>query len=108
MAHTVLYMGGAPQAHRDVTLSVEPGGFDNVWLERDDTPEETQAKLAEADFIVTGAISAEQIAQAANVKMIQMPGVGYERIDVAAAQARGVPVAITPEGTIIGVSEHVV
>jgi D-3-phosphoglycerate dehydrogenase / 2-oxoglutarate reductase len=108
MAHTVLYMGGAPQAHRAVTLSVEPSGFDNVWLERDDTPEEIQAKLAEADFIVTGAMTAEQIAQAANVKMIQMPGVGYEKIDVAAAQARGVPVAITPEGTIIGVSEHVV
>ena len=30
MVHTVLYMGGAPQAHRDVTLSVEPAGFDNV------------------------------------------------------------------------------
>src|SRR5205823_1926518 len=43
-----------------------------------------------------------------NVKMIQMPGVGYERIDVEAAHARGVPVAITPEGTISGVSEHVV
>ena len=108
MAHTVLYMGGAPQAHRDVTLSVEPNGFDNVWLERDDTPEETRAKLAEADFIVTGAISAEQIAQATSVKLIQMPGVGYERIDVEAAHARGIPVAITPEGTIVGVSEHVV
>ncbi len=108
MPHTVLYMGGAPQAHRDVTLSVEPSGFDNVWLERDDTPDEVRAKLAEADFIVTGAITAEQIEMAPNVKLIQMPGVGYERIDVAAANARGIPVAITPEGTIIGVSEHVV
>ena len=36
-----------------------------------------------------------------------MPGVGYEQIDVEAANARGIPVAITPEGTIIGVSEHV-
>jgi phosphoglycerate dehydrogenase-like enzyme len=108
MPHTVLYMGGAPQAHRDVTLSVEPSGFDNVWLERDDTPEEVRAKLAEADFIVTGAITAQQIELAPHVKLIQMPGVGYERIDVAAANARGIPVAITPEGTIIGVSEHVI
>jgi phosphoglycerate dehydrogenase-like enzyme len=108
MPHTVLYMGGAPQAHRDVTLSVEPAGFDNVWLEADDTPEEVRAKLAEADFIVTGTITAEQLALAPQVKLIQMPGVGYERIDVAAANARGVPVAITPEGTIIGVSEHVI
>jgi lactate dehydrogenase-like 2-hydroxyacid dehydrogenase len=108
MAHTVLYMGAAPPAHREVTLSVEPDGFEHVWLERDDTPEEVRAKLAEADFIVTGAITAEQIAQATSVKLIQMPGVGYERIDVEAANARGIPVAITPEGTVVGVSEHVV
>ena len=60
MAHTVLYMGGAPQAHREVTLSVEPDGFQHVWLERDDTPDEARAKLAEADFIVTGAITARE------------------------------------------------
>ena len=108
MAYTVLYMGSAPQPHRDVTLSVEPDGFDNVWLERDDTPDEVRAKLAEADFIVTGAITAEQIGLAENVKMIQMPGVGYEKIDVETARARGIPVAITPEGTIVGVSEHVI
>lgn len=108
MAHTVLYMGGAPQAHREVTLSVEPDGYEHVWLERDDTPDEASAKLAEADFIVTGAITADQIAQAPSVKLIQMPGVGYERIDVEAANARGIPVAITPEGTITGVSEHVI
>jgi len=108
MAHTVLYMGAAPQAHRDVTLSVEPSGFEHTFLERDDTPDEVRAKLAEADFIVTGSITAEQIAQAGSVKMIQMPGVGYERIDVEAASARGIPVAITPEGTIVGVSEHVI
>ena len=107
MAHTVLYMGSPPQAHREVTLSVEPDGFENVWLERDDTPDEVRAKLAEADFIVTGSITAEQIAQAPGVKLIQMPGVGYEKIDVEAANARGIPVAITPEGTIVGVSEHV-
>lgn len=108
MAYTVLYMGAPPQAHRDVTLSVEPDGFENVWLERDDTPDEVRAKFAEADFIVTGAISAEQIAMAPAVKLIQMPGVGYEKIDVEAANARGIPVAITPEGTITGVSEHVI
>src|SRR6059058_5349918 len=72
MAHTVLYMGAAPQAHREVTLSVEPDGFENVWLERDDTPDEVRAKLAEADFIVTGSISAEQIAQATSVKLMML------------------------------------
>jgi lactate dehydrogenase-like 2-hydroxyacid dehydrogenase len=107
MTYNVLYMGRTPLAHRQVTLSVEPPNFTSTWFESDD-PAERRAKLAEADFIVTGRIDAEQIAQAAQVKLIQMPGVGYEHIDVEAASARGIPVAITPEGTIVGVSEHVV
>ena len=108
MAHRVLYMGAAPRAHREVTLSVEPPEFESAWIEPGETPEQVRAKLAEAEFIVTGAITGEQIARAPKLKMIQMPGVGYEKIDVEAAEARGIPVAITPEGTIVGVSEHVV
>ncbi len=108
MAHTVLYLNAAPQAHRDVTLSVEPPGFEHAFVEQGDTPEQRRSKLARAEFIVGGRITAEQIAQAAHLRMIQMPGVGYEHIDVEAANARGIPVAITPEGTIVGVSEHVV
>jgi phosphoglycerate dehydrogenase-like enzyme len=107
MAYNVLYMNRAPREHREVTLSVEPPEFTHTWLESDD-PEAARAKLAEADFIITGRITAEQIALATKLKLIQMPGVGYEQIDVEAAQARGIPVAITPEGTIVGVSEHVV
>ncbi len=108
MAHRVLYMGAAPQAHREVTLSVEPPEFEHDFIEQDDAPDTVRAKLAAAEFIVTGAVTAEQIAAAPKLRMIQMPGVGYEKIDVEAAEARGIPVAITPEGTIVGVSEHVV
>jgi len=108
MAHTVLYLSSAPQAHREVTLSVEPPEFEHVFVEQGDTPEQLRTKLAEAEFIIGGRITAEQIAAAPKLRMIQMPGVGYENIDVGAADARGIPVAITPEGTIVGVSEHVV
>ena len=108
MAHKVLYLNAAPQAHRDVTLSVEPDDFEHEFVEQGDTPDGVRARLAEADFIIGGRITAEQIAAAPKLKMIQMPGVGYEHIDVEAAERRGIPVAITPEGTIVGVSEHVV
>ena len=107
MPYKVVYMTRAPQAHREVTLSVEPPEFEHRWLESDD-PAELRDMLADADFVVTNAISAEQIALAPRLKMIQMPGVGYDKIDVAAATVRGIPVAITPEGTIVGVAEHVV
>lgn len=107
MGYTVFYMSRTPQSHREIILNEEPPGFTNTWLETDD-PAELAAKLAQADFVVTGAITAEQIAQAARLKFIQMPGVGYEHIDVEAASARGIPVAITPEGTCVGVAEHTV
>jgi phosphoglycerate dehydrogenase-like enzyme len=107
MPHRVFYMARTPPDHRAVTLSVQPPEFADSWLESDD-PAELRAQLAAADFIVTGAITAEQIALAERVRLIQMPGVGYERIDVAAAEARGIPVAITPEGTCAGVAEHTV
>lgn len=105
--NNVFYMSRVPPSHREVTLSVEPPEFTNTWIESDD-PDELRRNLAAADFIVTGRISGEQIGLAPRLRMIQMGGVGYEQIDVAAAEARGIPVAITPEGTVVGVSEHTV
>jgi phosphoglycerate dehydrogenase-like enzyme len=107
MTHKVLYMGRHPQSHREVTLLEQPPGFEAMWIETGEA-EELRSKLAEADFIVTGRITAEQIAAAPKLKMLQMGGVGYEHIDVEAAQARGIPVSITPEGTCEGVAEHTV
>jgi D-3-phosphoglycerate dehydrogenase len=46
------------------------------------------------------------IAAAPNLKLIQLAGVGFDGVDVAAATARGIPVAQTVEGTIISVAEH--
>jgi lactate dehydrogenase-like 2-hydroxyacid dehydrogenase len=107
MSHTVFYMSRAPRSHREVTISVQPPSFRDVWLESDD-PAELRAKLAEADFIVGGQITAEHLALAPKLRMIQAPGVGYEHLDVEACEARGVPVAITPEGTVDGVAEHTI
>jgi lactate dehydrogenase-like 2-hydroxyacid dehydrogenase len=107
VAYTVLYLSKAPASHRAVTLSVQPPDFRDVWLESDD-PAELRAKLAEADFIIGSRVTAEMLAMAPRLKMIQSPGVGYEHMDVAACEARGIPVAITPEGTVDGVAEHTV
>jgi phosphoglycerate dehydrogenase-like enzyme len=107
MSHAVLYLGRTPQAHRDITLSVQPPEFRDLWIESDD-PAELTAKLAEAEFLVAGRVTSDMLDQAPGLRMIQMPGVGYEHIDVAACEARGIPVAITPEGTVQGVAEHTI
>lgn len=64
----------------------------------------------EADFFIaaTGAIPTEVILEAKKLKMIQQQGVGYDKTDVELATKLGIEVCITPEGTSIGVSEHVV
>jgi len=66
------------------------------------------AGLRECDFILVAdhAVTAEHIAAAPRLRMIQHQGVGYERIDLEACRVRGIPVALTPEGTSIGVAEH--
>jgi phosphoglycerate dehydrogenase-like enzyme len=89
-------------------LPEAPPGFTTAWLEEHDDSATRRANLATADFLVAERLSAEEIALARRVRLIQAPGVGYEHVDVAAGAARGIPVAITPEGTVTGVAEHTV
>ena len=68
------------------------------------------SELAACDFILVAdhPVTAAHIAAAPRLKMIQHQGVGYERIDLEACRLRGIPVALTPEGTSIGVAEHTI
>jgi phosphoglycerate dehydrogenase-like enzyme len=97
-----------PPTHRAIILPEAPPGFTTAWLEEHDDLAARRANLATADFLVAERLSADEIALARRVRLIQLPGVGYEHVDVAAAAARDIPVAITPEGTITGVAEHTV
>jgi phosphoglycerate dehydrogenase-like enzyme len=105
VTHCVFVMERRPEAHRKIILAEQPPGFRTIWQESDD-PNEVIASIAKADFLISPGITAQQLAQAHKVKLIQMLGVGYDRIDVDAAQARGIPVAISPDGTSSGVAEH--
>ena len=104
---TVFVMEQRPAAHREIILSEQPAGFATVWQESND-PSEVTDKIAQADFLISPGITAQQLAYAHKVRLIQMLGVGYDRIDVDAAHARGIPVAISPDGTSSGVAEHAV
>lgn len=108
MPHKVLYQGRPTEALLDLQLSVQPPEFEAEFLEPDDPPEARAHKLAEAEFFLGGKVDAQLLAQMPKLRMIQSGGVGYEQLDVDACERRGVPVAITPEGTVVGVSEHTV
>jgi phosphoglycerate dehydrogenase-like enzyme len=87
-----------------------PPGFELVTLDNDDD-EERKAKIHDCEVVICAAyrLSATLISAAASLKLIHHQGVGYhDTIDIDAVKARGIPLALTPEGTDISVAEHTV
>lgn len=70
------------------------------------TPEELVDAARDADAIFAGgAVSAEVIANAARLKIIGNYGAGYDRVDVKAAAARGIPVTNLTRSTSLPTAE---
>jgi phosphoglycerate dehydrogenase-like enzyme len=106
MSYTVFYLN--PGVTEEVAAIIH-GQMPAGWRLTTPAPGgDFTAGLRECDFILVAdhAVTAEHIAAARGLRMIQHQGVGYERIDLEACRARGIPVALTPEGTSIGVAEH--
>lgn len=107
MSRTVLYWNRS--ATKDlIQLMTEqlPAGWTLVVREQSGSDEQL---LAQTDYLVVpdAAVTADDLAKAQRLRMIQHQGVGYERIDIEACKRRGTYIALTPEGTSVGVAEHV-
>jgi phosphoglycerate dehydrogenase-like enzyme len=104
---TVLYVEPLPEDLVALAREALPPGF---RLEVVETPEraEVLARAGAADAIVVAKTRVDEalLDAAPRLKLVQHQGVGYDNVDVAACRGRGVPVALTPEGTTIGVAEH--
>ena len=106
MSYTVFYLN--PGVTEEVAAIIR-GRMPDGWRLTTPAPGgDFAAGLRECDFILVAdhAVTAEHIAAAPRLRMIQHQGVGYERIDLEACRAREIPVGLTPEGTSIGVAEH--
>lgn len=105
MSYTVFYMNPATEEVYGIIRGQMPVG----WRLTTPTVSGDYADgLASCDFIIVAdrAITAEHVASAPRLRMIQHQGVGYERIDLEACRARRIPIALTPAGTSVGVAEH--
>lgn len=93
----------------DIIRRQLPEDFELITLETG-TLEDRIEKARDAEFIIaaTGSIPTEAIKAAKNLRMIQQQGVGFDKTDVKLATELGIEVCITPEGTSIGVAEHVI
>ena len=96
--------------HQQAALDAAPEGLQITMLRQPDRATLLQ-HLAEAEYLIServGAIDAELIRSAANLKLILRLGSLTFDIDTAAAQARGVAVCRWPVGSVIRVAEHMV
>ena len=104
--HTVVYLEPVPADVEQIVRACLPPGLD-LRVRREAEP--VADALREADFVLvaTTPLPAAALAGAARLRLIQHQGVGYDKTDVAAAARLGIPLALCPAGTSIGVAEHV-
>ncbi|HLI88090.1 MAG TPA: 2-hydroxyacid dehydrogenase [Ktedonobacteraceae bacterium] len=103
----VVYLEPLPPIVEEIVRGCVPAGCSLRVRRADESP---LAIVGDAEyFIVAGTkVTAELIAAAPRLKLIQHQGVGYDNIDVAAAKRAGVAVALAPEGSIVPVAEHTI
>lgn len=96
-----------PGPHLDV---LRQAGFEIVYPPHPElaTEAETADALVQADAVLAGSdvYSDGALARLPKLKVISRMGVGFDRIDVAAATRRGVAVTITPTANHESVAEH--
>ena len=104
----VIYMEVVPPETAEIIASRLPQGFELHFI-KDYSEGAAISALADADFVLvaTHPLPADLIKTARKLRMIQHQGVGYEKTDAEFAGKQGIKVALCPEGTIIGVAEHV-
>jgi glyoxylate reductase len=105
-AMQVVYLETVPPDVEAVVRACLPSELELRVRQADERVEDV---LAGCDFVLvaTTPLPAAAIALAPRLRLIQHQGVGYDKTDVSAATACGVPVALCPAGTSVGVAEHV-
>ncbi len=84
--------------------------FDLVFLDRDDDAERC-AKIADCEAVICAAapLRRQHIDAGARLRIVHHQGVGWQdTTDWQEIRRRGLPLALTPEGTTVGVAEHTV
>lgn len=106
----VLYHSHATPEVYAIIRGAVPRGYELLTLERDDDDERKQ-KLGQSEVVIVAATPFRKhlIDAARKLELVHHQGVGWQdTTDHAELKARGIPLALTPEGTTLGVAEHTV
>ena len=106
-ALTIVYGEPIPDDLRALAADLVPDGF-RLLVVSSREREELLRLAPEADFLLvaTARVDEELLRAAPRLRLVQHQGVGYDNIDVDACRRAAIPIALTPEGTTIGVAEH--
>ncbi|MDQ3189067.1 MAG: 3-phosphoglycerate dehydrogenase [Pseudomonadota bacterium] len=104
----VLYLSHAtPEVYSIIRDSV-PANFELLTLEQN-SDDERREKVAQCEVIIVAATPLRKplIDAAQQLELVHHQGVGWQdTTDHAVLKERAIPLALTPEGTTVGVAEH--
>ncbi len=105
-AEKIVFIDVVTPAMRKVLTEQLPPGFQLIFANAD-TEEKAIAAVADADYVFVWAayLPTRVVEAAARAKLIQKGGEGTDRIDVATAARRGIPVAKTSGSNAASVAE---
>jgi phosphoglycerate dehydrogenase-like enzyme len=106
----VFYNSHAPDDVYAILRGAAGDGFRVVTLDRDDD-DERRERIAECEVAIVAATPLRKavIDAAHKLEIVHHQGVGWQdTTDHEVLRARGIPLALTPEGTTVGVAEHTV
>ena len=106
----ILYFAHSNQALYDLVREEMPAGYELLTLETN-TVEERMEKIRDVEIVIVGGhrLTRKFVENAPKLRIALHQGVGYhDTVDVEALRERQIPLAITPGGTSVGVSEHAV
>lgn len=106
----VLYLSHATPEVYSIIRDAVPAGFELITLEQNSDDERCE-KVAACEVVIVAATPLRKpvIEAAKRIELVHHQGVGWQdTTDHAALKERGIPLALTPEGTTVGVAEHTV
>jgi len=107
--HKVLMSMPPTPEHIAFYADLVPPDFELVWVEDwGGDPASIAPIIRGVEFAYVGIPPRSWLPLMPELKLIQQMGVGYKDSDVQAAGEHGVPYAIAPEGTCVGVAEHTI
>jgi phosphoglycerate dehydrogenase-like enzyme len=107
VTHLIVFTPPLPAAVMDIARSLVPEGFELRVLERESPA--FAAAMREAEFFLgfaRGGMGPEFYRGAPRLRLVQLISAGYDRLDLAAARAAGVPVANNGGANSTAVAEH--